>query len=227
MIHYESNFQWFLLLTLLLLLISWKNCLAIKIKLHKQNKNHKSWPNITSLRSYSPWNNTTTKSLVPLIILEMFNSPFKENEKVAYSLCYVFHSDFLYGAVPFIVNQTFGLVQPLYSKSDHLRELVAFTKTCRIKDQSNKQTNYIGWGIVLVRVTIRFLKMLIPLTNVDHRRMAGKTYFPGRSGSEPARKLLMCHIKALNTDSLVFSCTSRIQIKWLFLKRPTLGPKVA
>ena len=36
--------------------------------------------------------------------------------------------------------------------------------------------------------------------------------------SEPARKLLMCHIKALNTDSLVFSCTSRIQIKWLFLK---------
>ena len=60
--------------------------------------------------------------------------------------------------------------------------------------------------------------MLIPLTNVDHRRMAGKTYFPGRSGSEPARKLLMCHIKALNTDSLVFSCTSRIQIKWLFLK---------
>lgn len=136
----------------------------------------------------------------------------------AYSLCYVFHSDFLYGAVPFIVNQTFGLVQPLYSKSDHLRELVAFTKTCRIKDQSNKQTNYIGWGIVLVRVTIRFLKMLIPLTNVDHRRMAGKTYFPGRSGSEPARKLLMCHIKALNTDSLVFSCTSRIQIKWLFLK---------
>ena len=86
------------------------------------------------------------------------------------------------------------------------------------KGSNKKQTNYIGWGIVLVRVTIRFLKMLIPLTNVDHRRMAGKTYFPRRSGSEPARKLLMCHIKALNTDSLVFSCTSRIQIKWLFLK---------
>ena len=61
----------------------------------------------------------------------------------AYSSFYVFHSDFLYGAVPFIVNQTFGLVQPLYSKSDHFRELVAFTKTCRIKDQTNKQTNYI------------------------------------------------------------------------------------
>jgi len=90
MIHYESNLQWFLLLTLLLLLIGWKNCLAIKIKLHKQNKNHKSWPNITSLRSYSPWNNTVTKSFVPLIILKMFNLAFKENEKLSFMLCISF-----------------------------------------------------------------------------------------------------------------------------------------
>ena len=38
-----------------------------------------------------------------------------------------------------------------------------------------------------------FFKMLIALTHVNHWRMAGKTDFPGRSGSEPARKLLMPH----------------------------------